>query len=75
MIVRKPKLKRSNEKVHIVCSLQEQSSTICSNKEQFYYGCSKKEQSFTKCFKKKQDKNCQANKSAHMWPAKPAIDM
>ena len=40
MLVRKTKLKASNEKVSIVCSIQEQSSIICSNKEQFYDGCS-----------------------------------
>ena len=72
MLGRKPKLKLSNDKDPIVCLIQEQFSTIYSNKEQFYDRCSKKEQSFTKFSKKKQDKNCQADKSAHMQPVKPA---
>ena len=48
---------------------------FCKFKEQYSDGSSKKVQSFTKCSKKKQDKSCQADKSAHMWPVKPAMNM
>ena len=63
----KTMLKTSAKKISDVCAIQEPSSTS-SNKEQFYHGCSKKEQP-------KQDNNCQADKSAHMWPKQPTNHM
>ena len=71
MLVRKPKLKLSNGKAPIVCSSDGQCK---SNKEQFVNICSK-EQSSATCTRNTGDKNCQANKSPHMWPVKPAMDM
>ena len=68
MLVRKPKLKSSNEEAPIVCSRDGQSK---SNKEQFI---SSNEHSNTTCTKNKGNKNCQAEKH-DMWPVKPAKDM
>ena len=64
MLVRKPKLKSSNEEAPIVCSRDGQSK---SNKEQFI---SSDEQSNTTCTRNNGDKNCQAEKS-DMQPKKP----
>ena len=57
MLVRKPKLKSSNEEASIVCSNVEQSK---SDKEQFINICSK-EQSNTTCTRNNEDRNCQAD--------------
>ena len=70
MLVRKPKLKSSNEEAPIVCSSDGQSK---SNKEQFINICSK-EQSNTKCRRQNGDKNSQDDKS-DMQPVKWAMDM
>ena len=69
MLVRKPKLKSSNEEVPIVCSSDEHSK---SNKE-FVTICSK-EPSNTTDTRNTGDKNCQADKS-DMQPVKPTMDM
>ena len=68
MLARKPKLKSSNEKAPIVCSSDGQ-----PNKEQFVNICLN-EQSSATCTRNTGDKNCQADKSAHMWPVKPTIN-
>ena len=65
MFVRNPKLKSSDENVSIVCSSDGQSK---SNKEQFVNICSN-EQSNATCTRNTGDKNCQADKSVHMWPS------
>ena len=70
MLVRKPKLKSSNEKAPIVCSSDGEPK---SNKN-FFNICSN-EQTNTTCTRNTWDKNCQADKSAHMQPVKPAMDM
>ena len=81
MLVRKHKLKSSNEKVPIVCSSDGQSK---SNKEQFVNICSNEQFSAT-CTRNSGDKNyqvnmepavcsdkqCQDTPSVHMWPVKP----
>ena len=53
MLVRKPKLKSSNEKAPAVCSSDEQSSATCTRNTG--------------------DKNCQADKSAHIQLVKPVM--
>ena len=68
MLVRKPKLKSSNEKAPSVCSSDGQSK---SNKEQFVNICSNKQSNAT-CTRNTGDKNSQADNIAHMWPVKPA---